>query len=58
MKKSNRIFSIFFGVLSFLYFLAYFTGREWSIWACLLIGGLSYMFYRDSLTKPNERRPI
>lgn len=51
MKKSNQIFSVFFGVLAFLELIGYFTGRGWCGWACILLTGLSIMFYCDSLTK-------
>lgn len=48
MKKMNRFFAWFFGVLAFFELVGYFTGRYSCLIASVLLIGLSTMFYIDS----------
>jgi hypothetical protein len=58
MKKSNRIFSVIFGLLAFAEIIGFMTGRNWCFFAAIFCAAISLMFYSDSqpATKRKERR--
>ncbi|MCW0484098.1 hypothetical protein [Gaoshiqia sediminis] len=49
MKLANRIFSAGFGLIALAEFIGFLGGRTWCLFAAILIGLLSYFFYRESI---------